>query len=299
MGVMANSTTRVLCFGTQARDSAGCCDRMRAAGTEVVARVEPSGGPASCEAAPLYATAADAVRETGANAAFVDTLPDAAADAMMEAIDAGLSLIVCKTRAVPARDMVKVINYVHGSTDLAGPRHHEDKIHWLGPGSGGVITPGAGMVGTLNVDVFSPGRAAIVARCDVLAEAAAAALTREGIGQSSCLVTSAALIVPTHLVDVLGMLEADPDTEVIVIIGGVGGDAEFAAAAFIEEAVTKPVVAYLPGRSAPPGINLGAHGDFASAKPNEMEEKAAALQNAGALIVSGIEEIAPAVAERL
>lgn len=303
MGIMVNSTTRVLCLSAQGGagpDScAACLERMRKAGSEVVAMVDPTGGAACCGGLPVYDTAADAVAEAGANAALVDTTPDIAADSMMEAIDAGLPLVVCRTRGMPVRDMVKVINYLQGSADLGGPRRSEGRVWVLGPGSAGVITPGAGMVGTFDADVFIPGRVGIVSRSSSLAEAAAASLTAQGMGQSTCLVTSLALIAPTRLADVLGMLEADPDTEVIVVIGGVGGQAEIEAATFIKEAMTKPIVAYLPGRSAPLGINVGAEGDFACAGANEIEDKAAALRDAGALLVPDIEAIAPAVAERL
>jgi len=303
MGIMVSSTTRVLCFATPGpaggADCAACVSRMRRAGTTVVGVVQADGGATSIGDLVVFDTAEQAVRETAANAALVSVLADGAADAMMEAIDAGLSLVLCRTKAVPARDMVKVINYLQGSAGLGGPRHNEGRIWLLGPGSSGAITPGAGMVGALDPGLFRPGRVAVVSQSGCLAEAAAAQLTARGIGQSTCLVTSAALIVPTRLADVLGMLEADPDTEVIVLIGGIGGRAELEAAAFIREAVSKPTIAYLPGRSAPPGVNLGAEGDFASARPDETEEKAEALRKAGALVVPSLDDITPAVAERM
>jgi len=298
MGIMAAANTRVLCFAQPDDARAECVDRMRRAGTEVVAVVEPLGEPGRSDALPLLDTAVQAAHETGANAALVHVAPEAAADAMMEAIDAGLALIVCATRGVPTRDMVKVINYLQGSSDLRGPRHSEGHIWLLGPGSAGVITPGAAMVGTLDPDVFLPGHVGIVSRSNALAEVVAASLTERGIGQSTCLVTGSALIAPTRLADLLGMLEADPDTEAIVIVGGVGGT-ELEGAAFLRQAVSKPVVAYLAGRGAPPGINVGADGDFVCAKPNEVENKAAALREAGAQVVATLEEIAPAVSGRV
>jgi len=299
MGIMVSAATKVLCFGAESESFVASRERMQRAGTDVVATVHPTGGIADAADLPVYDTAIQAVRETGANAALVDAPPDAAADSLMEAIDAGLSLVVCRTPNPPVRDIVKAINYLQGSADLGGPRHSEGRIRLLGPGSAGAITPGEGMVGALDVDVFTPGQVAIIAKSGSLAEATAAALTAQGIGQSTCAVTGSALIVPTRLADALGMLEADPDTEVIVLIGGVGDRAEIEAAGFIKEAVTKPLVAYLPGRSAPPGVNIGAPGDFACATPNEMETKALALREAGVLVVSGLEEITPAVAERL
>ena len=299
MGILVGPATRVLCFGSTGAALDAAVSRMLSAGTAVVAVLDPGGRPDGHDGAPAFDTAAQAARETGANAAIVLLPPDAAADAMMEAIDAALPLIVCATRGVPARDMVKVINYLEGSADLTGPRHSEGNTLLLGPGSAGVITPGAGMVGLLDVEAFSPGPAAVVACSQYLAESAAELLTRHKIGQSACLVTGSALISATRLADALGMLEADPDTEVIVLIGGIGGSAEVEAAAFIKDAVRKPVIACLPGRSAPPGVNLGADGDFACATPDEVRDKAAALREAGALVVPGLDHLAGAVAGKL
>jgi succinyl-CoA synthetase alpha subunit len=298
MGILVKPHTRVVCFGEPTEACEGCTNRLRAAGTELVAVVRPEWGPALKDT-PTFDTAVEAVRETDANAAIVDLPSELAADAMMEAIDAGLGLIVCRTHAVPARDMVKVINYLHGSADLRGQRHNEGKIWLLGPGSGGMITPGVGMVGSFDPNIFRPGPVAIASRSTAMAEDAADALSQQDIGQSTCMVTSSALIVPTQLPDVLGMLEADPDTEIIVMIGGVGGTAEIEAAHFIREAVTKPVVAYLPGGSAPAGVNIAAKGDFASAVAGEIERKTEALQREDVVVVSSIDELVAAVAARL
>jgi succinyl-CoA synthetase alpha subunit len=155
------------------------------------------------------------------------------------------------------------------------------------------------MVGRLDVDVFGPGPVGIVSRSSCLAEETAAALSRQDIGQSTCLVTSSALVAPTRLADVLGMLEADPETEVIVMIGGVGGGAELEAARFIKTAVTKPIAAFLPGRSAPAGIDIGADGDFALARVNEIQEKTAALRDAGVTVAEDIDGIVATAAKRL
>jgi len=302
MGILVKADTRVLCFAPPGPDDQACShclERARDAGTQVVGMVRPGEDAARPAPCPLYPTAVQAVRDTGANAALIHVQPGIATDAMMEAIDAGLPLIVCRTHGVPARDMVKVINYLQSSSDLSGPRHNEGRIWLLGPGSSGVIAPGTGMVGTFEPRLFRPGPVAIVSRSNCLAETAAQLLEQHHIGQSTCLVTSSALIVPTRLADVLGMLEADPDTEVIVMIGGVGGYAELEAADFVKEAVTKPIIAYLPGRSAPPGIDLGANGDCASAGTAEIAHKAAALRDAGVLVVPHIEDIVPAVADRL
>jgi succinyl-CoA synthetase alpha subunit len=297
VGVIVTSESRVVCFGRNDALCTGCDARMRQVGSNVVAMVG-----AACTAGPhvpRFDTAIDAVRNTGANAALVCVPPDAAADAIMEAVDAGLALIVCRARGVPARDMVKAVSYLQASTGLSGSRHNEGRVRLLGPGSHGVITPGAGMVGTFDVSAFTPGNVAIASRSNELAEATAARLTAARIGQSTCLATSAALIVPTRLVDVLGMFEADPQTEVIVLIGGLGGDSEFEAATFVGEAVTKPIIAYVPGASAPPRLNLGAGGDFASGLPGETALKREALRAAGAMVVDHHEEIADAIAERL
>jgi succinyl-CoA synthetase alpha subunit len=297
MGVMVNADSSVICFGRSDTSCTGCSARMQEAGSRVAAAVRGACSPGPD--VPVFDTAAEAARRTGADAALICVRPDLAADAMMEATDTGLTLIICRSRGVPMRDMVKAISYLQGSTGLNGPRHNEGRVRILGPGSCGVITPRQGMVGTFDVSAFSPGNVAIASRSNELAESTAARLTSAGIGQSTCLVTSSALIVPTRLVDVLGMFEADPQTEVIVLIGGLGGNSEFEAATFIGEAVSKPVVAFVPGSSAPPGVNVGAHGDFASGQPGETERKRDAFRKAGALVVEHYEEIPEAVAERV
>ena len=299
MGILVNNATRVLCFAGESGRLAAAVAAMREAGTHVVALVDPAGGCTDRCGLPAFDTAVRAVRDAGANAAVVLLPRPVAADALMEAVDAHIPLIVCTARGVPVRDMVKVINYLQGSADLTGPRHSEGTTWLLGPGSAGVITPGAGMVGVIDVRAFRPGRVAIVSRSNCLAEAAGAALGAEQIGQSTCIATGFALVSPTRIGSVLGMLEADPDTEIVVLIGGVGGGPEFEAAAFIKEAVAKPVIAFLPGRSAPPGINIGAEGDFVSARADEIEEKTTALRDAGVQVVARFDDIVPAVAEKL
>jgi succinyl-CoA synthetase alpha subunit len=299
MGIMVNPATQVVCFDAPGHPCRPGVELMRRAGTEPVALVGPAEAATAPSDVPRFATAKEAVRATGANAAFVSTGEQAAADAMMEAVDAGLALVVCRTPSVPARDLVKVIGYLETSAGLEGPRYNAGRVRLLGPGSRGAITPGAGMVGTLDPDAFRPGPVGLVSRCGALAEAAAARLTGRGIGQSTCLVTSFGLISPTRLADVLGMFEADPDTEVIALIGGAGGDAEYEAATFIQEAVTKPIVAYLAGRHAPPGVNVGAAGDFVSARPGEVADKTAALRRAGVTVVDALDDLPAAAAERL
>jgi succinyl-CoA synthetase alpha subunit len=240
----------------------------------VVAGVTPGRGGAKAEGVPVFNTVRQAVTETGANCGLIFVPAPFAADAVLEAKDAGLSVIVCITEGIPTQDMVMVKRQLAGSG-----------VRLVGPNCPGVITPGQCKAGIMPGEVFAPGKVGVVSRSGTLVYEAVDQLTRLGIGQSTCVGAGGDPIVGTSLRETLELFEADPDTAAVVLVGEIGGSQEQEAAEFIRAKMTKPVVAFIAGSTAPPGRRMGHAGAIIAGDTGTARAKKEALAAAGATIV--------------
>jgi succinyl-CoA synthetase alpha subunit len=249
-------------------------------GSQMVAGVTPGRGGSDFEGIPIFDTVTQAVRATGANASVIYVPPAGAADAILEAIDAGIPLVVCITEGIPVLDMVRVKRVLDGS-----------RTRLIGPNCPGVITPGACKIGIMPGYIHTPGRVGVVSRSGTLTYEAVYQLTLLGIGQSTCIGIGGDPIVGTSHVDALRLFQDDPGTDAIVMIGEIGGTAEEEAAAFIAAHVTKPVVAFIAGQTAPPGKRMGHAGAIIAGGKGTAAEKMEALGRAGARLAPSPAEI--------
>ena len=229
---------------------------------------------------PIFNTVAGAKEKTGANASMIFVPPPFAADAILEAIDAEIELIICITEGIPVLDMVAVVKALERS-----------KSRLIGPNCPGVITPGECKIGIMPGHIHKPGKAGIVSKSGTLTYEAVGQTTKAGIGQSTCVGIGGDPIIGTKFIDMLAMFEEDPQTEGIVLIGEIGGDAEIKAAQFIKENVKKPVAAFIAGQTAPPGKRMGHAGAIVSGGQGTAEEKIAALREAGCVVAETTAEI--------
>lgn len=269
MSILVGSSTRVVIqgLGKAGKFHAGL---MLEAGTKVVAAVKPGAGGTSWEDVPLFDTVSEAVDETDANTSCIFVPPPGAADAIMEATDASLELAVCITEGIPTLDMVRVRRYLEGgSTRLVGPN------------CPGVISPGVCKVGIMPWHVHKPGRVGVISRSGTLTYEAVGQLTALGLGQSTCIGIGGDPVGGMDFVDVLELFEADGETEAVIMIGEIGGSAEETAAAFVSENMSKPVAAFVAGRTAPPGKRMGHAGAIISGGKGTAKEKVEALKAAG------------------
>jgi len=239
-------------------------------GTKVVAGVTPGKGGTSVDGIPVFNTVQEAVDRTGANASVIFVPPAFAADAIMEAADAGLPLVVAITEGIPTLDMVRAARYLSGRP-----------TRLIGPNCPGIISPGKCKVGIMPGQIHLPGHVGVVSRSGTLTYEAVGQLTALGIGQSTCIGIGGDPIIGTNFVDALRLFNEDPDTHGIVMIGEIGGTAEEEAAAFIHANVKKPVVGFIAGRTAPPGRRMGHAGAIISGGKGKAADKIAALQAAG------------------
>ncbi len=255
--------------------------RSVAYGTNVVAAIHPRRGGEAQDGVPIFTTVDEAVRKTGANVSIIFVPAAGAADAILEAADAKLALIVCITEGIPVLDMVKVKAGLRGSNTVL-----------IGPNCPGIISPGGkARVGIMPGDVFLPGNCGVVSRSGTLVYEVVQQLTDEGIGQSTSIGVGGDPIIGTRQVEVLRMLNDDPGTNAIVMVGEIGGSAEQEAAAFIKANVKKPVVAFIAGATAPPGRRMGHAGAIISGEDGKAENKKAALRAAGAYVCDSPAEI--------
>ena len=275
MSIFVDKTTRLLVQGITGREGAFHARQMLEYGTAVVAGVTPGKGGQKFEnKVPVFNTVADAVKKTGANCSVIYVPPMAATGAIFEAVDAGIPLVVCITEGIPVMHMSRVMPFVRAR----GAR-------LIGPNCPGLITPGESKVGIIPGNICSPGRVGLVSRSGTLTYEVVNQLTRSGIGQSTCVGIGGDPIIGTDFIDCLRAFQADPNTDAIVMIGEIGGTDEQRAAEFVQEEVSKPVVGFIAGQTAPKGRRMGHAGAIISGSSGTAEEKLAAFEKAGILVM--------------
>lgn len=288
MSVLIDKNTRLVVQGITGKEGTFHTLQMIEYGTNVVAGVTPGKGGSTHENVPVFNTVADAVRETGANASVIYVPPAFAADAIMEATDAGVPLVVCITEGIPVADMVKAKEYLR-----------DKNTRLIGPNCPGIISPGKCKIGIMPGHIHREGRIGVVSRSGTLTYEAVGQLTALGLGQSTAIGIGGDPIIGTTHTDALALFQADDETDAIVMIGEIGGTAEEDAAAYAKENVKKPIVAFIAGQTAPPGRRMGHAGAIISGGKGTAAEKMAALESAGIRVVKSPADIGQAVAEVL
>jgi succinyl-CoA synthetase alpha subunit len=280
MAILADRNTRLIVQGITGREGSFHTKQMIDYGTNVVGGVTPGKGGEWVHSKPVFDTVKRAVEATGANASIIYAPAAAAGDAIFEAVDAGIGLIVCITEGVPILDMMKVYSYVKQSNSRL-----------VGPNCPGMLTPGQAKVGIMPGYIAKPGNVGVVSKSGTLTYEVVFALTNAGMGQTTCLGIGGDPIIGTNFVDALRMFEEDPETEKVVLIGEIGGRAEVDAAEFIKSHMTKPVAAFIAGKSAPPGTRMGHAGAIIEGGEGTATEKINALLSAGVKVADNPEQI--------
>ena len=288
MSILVDADTRLVVQGLTGREGSFHAKRNRDYGTNVVAGVTPGKGGTDVDGVPVFDTVHEAVSETGGNAALVFVPARFAADAVLESYDAGIDVIVAITENIPAMDMARVVPYLR-----TGGRG----TTLVGPNCPGLISPGKANVGIIPGEICMPGPVGLVSRSGTLTYQIVHELTQRGIGQSSCVGIGGDPIPGSDFIDILKMFEADDDTELVVLVGEIGGDAEERAAQFVAANMSKPVVAYIAGFTAPPGKRMGHAGAIISGSRGGARAKADALEAAGIRVGRNPTEVAEIVAE--
>jgi succinyl-CoA synthetase alpha subunit len=289
MSVLVNEHTRLLVQGFTGREGTFHAEQAIAYGTKVAGGITPGKGGQKHLDLPVFDTVAQGVKATGANASVIFVPPPFAADAIMEAADAGLALVVCITEGIPAADMVRAWEYLKA----------HPKTRLVGPNCPGVISPGKCKIGIMPGHIHKAGHVGVVSRSGTLTYEAVGQLTALGIGQSTCIGIGGDPIIGTTHTDAIKLFNEDPDTHVIVMIGEIGGNAEETAAAYIKEHVKKPVIGFIAGQTAPPGRRMGHAGAIISGGSGKAEDKIAAMQAAGVTVCATPAEIGEKVKSRL
>jgi succinyl-CoA synthetase alpha subunit len=284
MAVLIDKSTRLAVQGLTGREGTFHAKQAAAYGTTVVGGVTPGKGGTTHEGWPVFNTVADAVKNTGANASVIFVPPPAAADAILEAADAGLALAVCITEGIPTLDMMRVFAVIRGGATRV-----------IGPNCPGVITAGQAKAGIIPGHICRPGRVGIVSKSGTLTYEAIHQLTRLGLGQTTCIGIGGDPLIGTSFIDALTLFAGDPETEAVVMIGEIGGTAEEEAAAWIQKTFRKPVVGFIAGQTAPPGRRMGHAGAIIAAGKGTAAEKMAALERAGVHVVKSPADIGAAV----
>jgi succinyl-CoA synthetase alpha subunit len=274
MSILVDKNTRLIVQGLTGREGTFHAKACAEYGTKVVGGVTPGKGGTTHEGWPIFNTVQEAVEKTGANVSVIFVPPPFAADAIMEGVDAALPLVVCITEGIPAQDMVKVWDYMQGK-----------KTRLIGPNCPGIISPGKAKVGIMPARIHKQGNVGIVSRSGTLTYEAVHQLTVRGIGQSTAIGIGGDPIIGTNFVDALDLFNKDPETEAIIMIGEIGGNAEEVAADFIKANVKKPVVGFIAGQTAPPGRRMGHAGAIISGGKGTAAEKMKAMEAAGIHVV--------------
>jgi succinyl-CoA synthetase alpha subunit len=286
VSILVGRDTRLLVQGITGREGSFHAARCREYGTRLVAGVTPGKGGTTHEGTPVFDTVDAAVRREGANVSLIFVPPAAAADAIMEAAEAGIELVVCITEGIPTLDMARARAFLA-----------DRPSRLIGPNCPGLITPGQAKVGIMPGHIHKPGHVGVVSRSGTLTYEAVHQLTGLGIGQSSCVGIGGDPIIGTSFVDVLRLFRDDPETRAVVLIGEIGGTGEEAAARFIGDGFGKPVVAFICGQTAPPGRRMGHAGAIIAGGKGTAAEKMAALSAAGARVVKSPADIGETVAQ--
>lgn len=279
MSILIDENTRLLVQGITGSEGSFHARKCMEYGTKVVAGVTPGKGGSLFDGVPVFNGVEQAVRETGASASMIFVPPAFAADAILEAADAGIPLVVCITDGIPTLDMVTVLGYLRGKT-----------TRLIGPNCPGLISPGKCKVGLMPGDIHMPGNVGVVSRSGTLTYEAVAQLTEQNIGQSTCIGVGGDPLIGTNFVEILRLFEQDAETKLVVLIGEIGGTAEQEAADIVRE-MTKPVIAFVAGGAAPPGRRMGHAGAIITGSSGTAQEKIATLSAAGATIASSPAEI--------
>lgn len=288
MSVLVDKNTRLIVQGFTGREGTFHATQALAYGTNVVGGVTPGKGGQTHLDRPVFDTVGEAVKATGANASVIFVPPPFAADAIMEAVEAELPLVVCITEGIPANDMTKVWAFMRGK-----------KTRLIGPNCPGVISPGKCKIGIMPAHIHKEGNVGVVSRSGTLTYEAVGQLTKLGIGQSTCIGIGGDPIIGTNFVDALTLFNEDPDTHAIIMIGEIGGNAEETAAAFVKANVKKPVVGFICGQTAPPGRRMGHAGAIISGGSGKASDKMDAMREAGIDVCVSPADLGSTLAKRL
>lgn len=294
MSILVNKKTRVLVQGITGSEGTFHASQMIEYGTNVVAGVTPGkGGSLFQDKIPIFNSVKEAVENTGANASVIFVPASFAADAIMEAADAGINVIVCITEGIPTKDMITAYEYVKNkNTD-------EHNVRFIGPNCPGIITPGECKIGIMPGFIHTKGKVGVISRSGTLTYEAVWQLTNLGIGQSTCLGIGGDPVIGTRFIDAVKLFNEDKDTEAIVMIGEIGGNAEEEAAYFIKRNVKKPVIGFIAGRTAPPGRRMGHAGAIISGGKGTADEKIKVMKECGILIADSPADIGITVQKAL
>ena len=288
MSVLVDRNTRLIVQGFTGKEGTFHAQQAIAYGTAVVGGVVPGKGGSKHLDLPVFDTVAQAVAQTGANATVIFVPPPFAADAIMEAADAGIPLVVCITEGIPTLDMVRVWRFLED---------HPTRL--IGPNCPGIISPGKCKIGIMPGAIHKEGNVGVISRSGTLTYEAVGQLTSLGIGQSTCIGIGGDPIIGTNFLDALKLFNADPETHAIVMIGEIGGNAEETAAAYVKEHVKKPVIGFVAGQTAPPGRRMGHAGAIIAGGSGKASDKIKAMEDAGITVCSSPAEIGEKVQSRL
>lgn len=286
MSILVDGSTRVVVQGITGKEGSFHTGQMIAYGTKIVAGVTPGKGGAEHDGVPIFDTVAEAVRETGANASVIYVPPAFAADAIMEAADSGLPLAVCITEGIPALDMVRAFDYLR-----------DRATRLIGPNCPGIISPGKCKIGIMPGHIHAEGRVGVVSRSGTLTYEAVHQLSRAGLGQSTAIGIGGDPVIGTNFVDALELFQQDAETDAVVMIGEIGGTAEEQAAQFVHANMTKPVIGFIAGQTAPPGRRMGHAGAIIAGGKGTAAEKMAAMEEAGIHVVKSPADLGARVAD--
>ena len=280
MSILVNKNTRLIVQGITGRDGGFHTSKMKAYGTNIVGGVSPGKGGQTVEGIPVFSTVEDAVKATQANTSIIFVPASVAADSILEAAEAGIELVIAITEGIPTLDMVKVMPYL---------KKRGTKL--IGPNCPGLITPDEALIGILPGNIFKKGNVGLISRSGTLTYEMVNQLTTNGIGQSTCVGIGGDPVAGLYFQELLQLYEEDPETDAVVLIGEIGGDAEEKAAEYIKNHLTKPVVAFIAGQSAPPGKRMGHAGAIISSGSGTAAEKIAAFEAAGVPVARKPEDI--------